>query len=222
MSSLKIITTQDGSYSLLHEQLNETYHSIHGAIQESNHVFIKHGLDFFQQQNHVSTINLLEVGFGTGLNALLTMQFAQRHKLAIRYTAVEAFPVEEVVWSQLNYTESSDSKIWFEKLHHAAWDKWNNISPEFQLRKLRSTLQEVVLEKNYFDLTYFDAFAPRKQPEMWESSMLNKVVETMKAKGVFVTYCAKGQLKRDLHSLQLRVESLSGPPGKREMVRAQK
>lgn len=222
MPDVKLITTSDGSYTLLNTTLNETYHSIHGAIRESNHVFIKHGLDFFQQQNHVSTINLLEVGFGTGLNALLTMQFAHSHKISIRYTAVEGFPVEEVVWSQLNYAESSDSKIWFEKLHHAEWDKWNNISPEFQLRKLRSTLQKVALEKNYFDLIYFDAFAPSKQPEMWESEMLKKVVEAMKAKGVFVTYCAKGQLKRDLHSRQLRVESLPGPPGKREMVRAQK
>lgn len=222
MSSLKIITTHDGSHSLLHEQLNETYHSIHGAIQESNHVFIKHGLDFVKQHSNSSSINLLEIGFGTGLNALLTLQFAHIHNLAIRYTTVEAFPVEEAVWSKLNYTESSDSKVWFEKLHRANWNEWVTISPEFQLRKLKTTLQEAVLEQSNFDLIYFDAFAPSKQPEMWEVPMLKKVVDAMKSKGVFVTYCAKGQLKRDLHSLQLTVESLPGPPGKREMVRAQK
>ena len=222
MSSLKIITTHDGSHSLLHEQLNETYHSIHGAVQESNHVFIKHGLDFVKQHGNASSINLLEIGFGTGLNALLTLQFARSHKFAIRYTTVEAFPVEEAVWSKLNYTESPDSRIWFEKLHHATWDKWMSISPEFQIRKLKFTLQEAVLEQSNFDLVYFDAFAPSKQPEMWEVPMLKKVVDAMKSKGVFVTYCAKGQVKRDLHSLQLTVESLPGPPGKREMVRAQK
>lgn len=222
MSSLKIITTHDGSHSLLHEQLNETYHSIHGAVQESNHVFIKHGLDFVMQQGMASTISLLEVGFGTGLNALLTLQFAHSHKLAIRYTTVEPFPVEEAVWTTLNYTESPDSKVWFEKLHHANWNEWVSISPEFQLRKLKSTLQETPLEQEYFDLIYFDAFAPNKQPEMWEVHMLKKVVDGMKPKSVLVTYCAKGQLKRDLHSLQLTVESLPGPPGKREMVRAQK
>lgn len=222
MSSLKIITTHDGSHSLLHEQLNETYHSIHGAIQESNHVFIKHGLDFVKQHSNSSSINLLEIGFGTGLNALLTLQFAHIHNLAIRYITVEAFPVEEAVWSKLNYTESSDSKVWFEKLHRANWNKWVTISPEFQLKKLKTTLQEAVLEQSNFDLIYFDAFAPSKQPEMWEVPMLKKVVDAMKSKGVFVTYCAKGQLKRDLHSLQLTVESLPGPPGKREMVRAQK
>jgi tRNA U34 5-methylaminomethyl-2-thiouridine-forming methyltransferase MnmC len=222
MSSLKIITTHDGSHSLLHEQLNETYHSIHGAVQESKHVFIKHGLDFVNQHGKASTINLLEVGFGTGLNALLTLQYALTHNLTIHYTTVEAFPVEEAVWSMLNYTESTDSRIWFQKLHHANWDEWINISPEFQLRKLRSTLQAVALEQGYFDLIYFDAFAPNKQPEMWEVTMLKKVVAAMKPKGVFVTYCAKGQLKRDLQSLQLTVESLPGPPGKREMVRAQK
>jgi tRNA U34 5-methylaminomethyl-2-thiouridine-forming methyltransferase MnmC len=221
MSSLKIITTHDGSHSLLHEQLNETYHSIHGAIQESKHVFIEHGLAFVQNSGK-QEMQILEVGFGTGLNALLTLQYALTHKLIIHYTTVEAFPVEENVWSKLNYTESTDSRIWFQKLHHANWDEWINISPEFQIRKLKSTLQEVALEQEYFDLIYFDAFAPNKQPEMWEVTLLKKVVEAVKPKGVFVTYCAKGQLKRDLRSLQLTIESLPGPPGKREMVRAQK
>jgi tRNA U34 5-methylaminomethyl-2-thiouridine-forming methyltransferase MnmC len=219
MSLFRLITS-DGSYTLLNTTLNETYHSIHGAIQESNHVFIKHGLDFVKQRVSAPTINLLEVGFGTGLNALLTLQFALNHKLTIRYTTVEAFPVEEVVWSKLNYTESPDSKIWFGKLHHANWHEWTDISPEFKLRKLKTTLQEAVLERDYFDLIYFDAFAPNKQPEMWEVAMLKKVTEAMNPKGVFVTYCAKGQLKRDLQSLQLTVEVLPGPPGKREMVRA--
>lgn len=220
MSSLKIITTHDGSHSLLNEQLNETYHSVHGAVQESLHVFIKHGLDFVSKNLNKSTIHILEVGFGTGLNALLTLQRVDVDNLAIHYTTLEAFPVEENIWSMLNYAESSDSKAQFEKLHRAEWNEWESILPNFQLRKLHTTLEQVVLEMNHYDLIYFDAFAPNKQPEMWELPMLQKIAGAMKAGGLFVTYCAKGQLKRDLQSLGLTIETLTGPPGKREMVRA--
>lgn len=219
MSSLKIITTQDGSHSLLHEQLNETYHSIHGAIQESNHVFIKNGLGFVKSLGK-SEIQILEIGFGTGLNALLTIQHALTNNQIIRYTTLEAFPIEEEVWSQLNYAVSPESRVWFEKLHRADWNEWVELSPTFHLRKLHTTLQGAMLEDDQYDLIYFDAFAPNKQPDIWELRMLDKVARSMKAGGVFVTYCAKGQLKRDLQSLNLEVESLPGPPGKREMVRA--
>ncbi len=222
MSSLKIITTQDGSHSLLNEQLNETYHSVHGALQESKHVFIVHGLDFVTGNLGKTALHILEVGFGTGLNALLTLQQALTHNLIIHYTTLEAFPVGENVWSKLNYAESLESKKWFETLHQANWNEWAEISPTFQLRKLKTTLQEVALENSHFDLIYFDAFAPNKQPEMWEIPMLEKIANAMKPEGVFVTYCAKGQLKRDLESLKLSVESLPGPSGKREMVRAKK
>jgi len=217
---LKIITTQDGSHSLLNEQLNETYHSVHGALQESKHVFIQHGLDFVSKNHGNTTIHILEVGFGTGLNALLTLQQAKTENLSIQYTTLEAFPVEENIWSKLNYAESSDSKEHFEKLHRAEWNQSENISPNFNLRKLHTTLQKVVLELNQYDLIYFDVFAPNKQPEMWELPMLQKIAEAMKSRGLFVTYCAKGQLKRDLKSVGFSVETLPGPPGKREMVRA--
>jgi tRNA U34 5-methylaminomethyl-2-thiouridine-forming methyltransferase MnmC len=220
MSSLKIITTHDGSHSLLNEQLNETYHSVHGALQESKHVFIQHGLDFASKSK--STIHILEVGFGTGLNALLTLQQAKADNLTIHYTTLEAFPVEEAIWSQLNYVESAEAKEQFEKLHRAKWNEAENISSNFVLKKLRATLQQVELELNHYDLIYFDAFAPNKQPEMWELPMLQKVVNSMKPDGLFVTYCAKGQLKRDLKNAGLTVETLQGPPGKREMVRGKK
>ena len=121
MSSLKIITTHDGSHSLLNEQLNETYHSVHGALQESKHVFIPHGLDFVSRGK--STIHILEVGFGTGLNALLTMQQAKTNSLTIHYTTLEAFPIEDEIWSKLNYVESSEAKEQYEKLHRAKWDE---------------------------------------------------------------------------------------------------
>jgi len=222
MSSLKIIETHDGSHSLLNEQLNETYHSVHGALQESRYVFIQQGLDVVTKKPEKSAINILEVGFGTGLNALLTLQSAIADDLAIHYTTLEAFPIEENIWSKLNYAESADSKIQFEKLHRADWNQITELTKDFKLEKLHTTLQQVILEKNRFDLIYFDAFAPNKQPEMWQLSMLQKTVDAMKAGGVFVTYCAKGQLKRDLQSLNLKVETLQGPPGKREMVRGVK
>jgi tRNA U34 5-methylaminomethyl-2-thiouridine-forming methyltransferase MnmC len=222
MSSLKIIETHDGSHSLLNEQLNETYHSVHGALQESRYVFIQQGLAVVNRNLGKSAINILEVGFGTGLNAFLTAQSAADDGLTIHYTTLEAFPIEESIWSKLNYAESANSKSLFERLHHADWDKSIEITSGFHLQKLHTTLQEVVLEKNQFDLIYFDAFAPNKQPEMWELSVLQKIADAMKSGGVFVTYCAKGQLKRDLNSLHLKVETLQGPPGKREMVRAVK
>lgn len=222
MSSLKIISTHDGSHSLLNEQLNETYHSVHGALQESRYVFIQQGLDVVNKNLGKSVINILEVGFGTGLNALLTAQSATDNSLTIHYTTLEAFPIEENIWSKLNYAESANSKSWFKKLHHAEWNKSVEITSGFHLQKLNTTIQEVVFEKNQFDLIYFDAFAPNKQPEMWELPVLQKIADAMNLGAVFVTYCAKGQLKRDLNSLQLKVETLQGPPGKREMVRAVK
>ena len=137
MSFLKLIITSDGSSSLLNTSLNETYHSVHGAIQESKHVFIKHGLDFVIEQSKKPIIHILEVGFGTGLNALLTLQKICGTQQTIQYTTLEAFPVEEEIWRKLNYADTSDSKNWFEKLHEAEWNTWIEVAPNFQLRKQR-------------------------------------------------------------------------------------
>lgn len=219
---IQIIPTSDGSHTLLNKQLDETYHSRHGAVQESEYVFIRQGLDHVAGNFRPSRINILEVGFGTGLNALLTLQWSIAKKFLIHYTTLEAFPIEENTWSKLNYADSADSKSLFEKLHRANWNQPVGVTSDFQLQKLHTTLQQVELKKNAFNLVYFDAFAPNKQPEMWQLPMLQKVVDAMDEGGVFVTYCAKGQLKRDLHELGLKVETLQGPPGKREMVRAVK
>lgn len=216
MSSLKIITTQDGSHSLLNEAMNETYHSRHGAIQESEYVFIEKGLKFFLRDKK-ELVSVLEIGFGTGLNALLTANLSQTDGINIVYTALETHPIPKEIWSTLNY---STEKLLFEKLHATAWNEWVTITPQFNLFKREESLQAANLGVQQFDLIYFDAFAPNKQPEMWEHTMLQKISLAMKSGAVFVTYCAKGQLKRDLKSLGLVVESLSGPPGKREMVRA--
>ncbi len=222
---LQLITTGDGSHSLLNTDLNETYHSTHGAVQESLHVFINNGLEFFIEHNKPLHIRILEVGFGTGLNAWLTLQLIQDSKIKIHYVSLEAFPISRDIASQLNYpTEIKfpQSKELFMALHEAAWNEPVSIPSNFIIEKRKTTLQEMDFHQNEFDLVYFDAFAPNKQPEMWEVSVLRKVERAIKPAGMFVTYCAKGQLKRDLRSLGLQVESLPGPPGKREMVRATK
>lgn len=206
---IKIITTSDGSHSLLNTELDETYHSRHGAVQESLHVFIKNGLDVLSLEE----INVFEVGFGTGLNALLAAQSNKR----INYTSIEAFPLPEEVYSQLNY-EPHDL---LQQLHRAAWDHKSQIS-NLALTKFHTTLEAIPLSPNQFNIIFFDAFAPSKQPAMWDLPMLKKVCDSLAPGGLFVTYCAKGQLKRDLKSLGLDVETLPGPPGKKEMVRAKK
>jgi len=217
VESIKIITTEDGSHSLLNETLDETYHSRHGAKQESNYVFIDKGLNFFVDQNSAKAVSILEIGFGTGLNALLTAKKSSADQITINYTTIETDPLPPEIWKTLNY---SLNNLLFEDIHEANWNEWVSLTPTFKLFKNQISLQQVVFNDEEFDVIYFDAFAPNKQPEMWTYEMLEKVYRALKLNGVFVTYCAKGQLKRDLKTLGMSVESLSGPPGKREMVRA--
>lgn len=220
MNTIKIIRTEDGSQSLLNEEMNETYHSRHGAVQESNYVFIEKGLNFLTTPYKIPLISILEVGFGTGLNAWLTLQRAKVQQTKIRYQTLETYPLPKEIWQKLTYHSNQEEAGEFQKLHQVAWDQWTEINQFFNLYKINQSLQSVSLAPLGYDLIFFDAFAPAKQPEMWEQPMLEKVVIAMKAGAVFVTYCAKGQLKRDLKFLGLEVESLPGPPGKREMVRA--
>lgn len=225
MPNIEIIVTSDGSHSLRNTELNETYHSIHGAVQESVHVFITNGLMFFENQYHSPEIRILEVGFGTGLNALLTLKHALGSKLRFHYTSWEADPIAEETIQQLNYPEFLDfagATSLFQKLHAASWSQEDALLDNFVLKKQLGKLQEAALGDEKFDLIYFDAFGPAKQPELWEAGLLKKVELSMRPGGVFVTYCAKGQLKRDLRSFGLRVETVPGPPGKKEMVRALK
>ncbi len=203
--NVKLITTSDGSHSLLNTELDETYHSRHGAVQESMHVFIRNGLEYLP----LDEVNIFEVGFGTGLNALLAAQSGKK----INYTSIEAFPLEEEVYSQLNY-EPKDLLL---KLHRNSQLETRN----FKLNKIHTTLQSIQLEPVY-NIIFYDAFAPSKQPEMWELPMIEKACNALMPGGLFVTYCAKGQLKRDLKSLGMEVETLAGPPGKKEMVRGTK
>lgn len=220
MDEPRLIITSDGSHSLYRADLDETYHSRHGAIQESMYVFVRQGLNFLIDRTGKKQISILEIGFGTGLNALLTAEAAQKTGTGILYTSLEAFPLAAPLWSQLNYAHGEAQQALFQSLHVAPWSEQVAISENFHLLKLHDTLQQVPLAQTAFDLVYFDAFAPAKQPEMWALPMLQKVAQAMGNKSVFVTYCAKGQLKRDLQALGFVVETLPGPPGKKEMVRA--
>jgi tRNA U34 5-methylaminomethyl-2-thiouridine-forming methyltransferase MnmC len=222
INDLSIITTGDGSHSLVNIALDETYHSRHGAVQESRHVFIKNGLEYCIAQQSPSVLFIFEVGFGTGLNALLTLQQAGRNKQPVRYTTVELYPLDNKIWQTLNYAESPDDKANFNALHTIEWNVPVAINAFFEIHKIQHDILTLPLTKESFDLVYFDAFAPSKQPHLWEVPLLDKMVQSLKAGGVFVTYCAKGKLKRDLKSLGLIVETLPGPPGKREMIRALK
>lgn len=221
MNQIQVIETKDGSSSLLNVSLNETYHSAHGAIQESRHVFIESGLMPFLDSKK-NELSILEIGFGTGLNMLLTVLTAQQYSTKIYYEAVEAFPLENEIITTLNYPQLLQAETLFQQIHHSRWDEVKEITPDFKLNKRAVKLEEAVFENEKFDLIYFDPFAPVKQPEMWELLILKKIADTMKPNGIFVTYCAKGQVRRDLISLGLAVEKLPGPLGKREMIRAKK
>ena len=161
MDDLEIITTSDGSHTLRNKTLNETYHSVHGAVQESMHVFIQHGLEYYCEQHHPKEVSILEVGFGTGLNALLSAQHTMHTDVSIRYTTLEPFPLPENVWSVLNYGDADKGGHLYRALHEAAWNREVAISPEFTILKLDKSLHDASLEESYH-IIYFDAFAPRR------------------------------------------------------------
>ncbi len=217
----KIIITDDGSSSIYLPELDEIYHSKHGAIQEAYHVFIQHGLDLFDD---ASEINILEIGFGTGLNCLITFLEAKKRNLIINYDGVEAYPLKAEEISQLNYKQQlniqNESKV-FEKIHIVSWNEKQIIASDFLLIK-RKQFIESIDDKNKFDLIYFDAFGAEVQPELWTELIFKKMYDSLKNKGILVTYSAKGSVRRAMQSAGLLVERLPGPPGKREMLRGVK
>jgi tRNA U34 5-methylaminomethyl-2-thiouridine-forming methyltransferase MnmC len=216
---IEIIQTKDGSHTLKNLALNETYHSVHGALTESSHVFVRYGLEYLLNQNY-RQLDVLEVGLGTGLNAWLTAKRVAGMVVQLRYTALETHPLTESVWSKLNYAVTPEDRSLFFTLHQAAWGMPVSLTANVSVEKLQKSAQEVELAPASIDLIYYDAFAPQKQPEMWTGSLLAKVARWLKPGGVLVTYCAKGQVKRDLQAAGLEVKTLPGPPGKREMIHA--
>ncbi len=216
----EVIQTLDGSSTIYIPEMDENYHSKHGAIQEAEHVFIQHGLRKIEEKGQ-SSISIFEMGFGTGLNALLTKI---RTNTPIFYTGIEAFPVSDIELSALNYVEQLGKEHHedFSSIHKAEWNEMVEIDSQFSIKKVQEKIENYELDKASFDLIYFDAFGPRAQAEMWEIEILQKMYEGLKTGGALVTYCARGQFKRDLKSLGFELESLPGPPGKREMTRAWK
>jgi tRNA U34 5-methylaminomethyl-2-thiouridine-forming methyltransferase MnmC len=218
----KIITTSDGSKTIHIEDWNEQYHSVHGAIQEANHVFIKHGLLFYLETFHkTSPVHILEIGFGTGLNAFLTLIRTNDLSISVEYVGVEAYPVKKQEINQLNYVEliSAKDKVYFEDLHGIAWETSKNITSNFKLEKQEKFFKDIVA-LNAFDIIYFDAFGARVQPELWTESIFEIMYKAMKSNSVLVTYSAKGSVRRAMQAVGFNVERLPGPPGKREMLRA--
>lgn len=212
----EIIVTKDGSHSLFVPDLNENYHSVHGSIEEALHVFIKNGIHSHPKQN----INILEVGFGTGLNALLTLE--NRKQDTVNYTALEPYPVSKEIYTKLNFFEQIHSEgDTFLKLHNSDWEQEIEINEKFTFYKSQERLQNFTTDKK-FDIIYFDAFSPETQPEMWTEQSLKKCYELLNKEGFLVTYCAKGVVKRTLKSIGFEVIALDGPPRKRQMTRANK
>ena len=216
----KLFQTGDGSNSLMSEQFGVSYHSKHGAVQETQHVFIDAAFNHLSQ----TKIKILEIGFGTGLNALMTLQSNRMAKKQVEYVAVEAYPIAMETVDSLDYHTILKDKTLetvLKTMHQLDAHVPTEIESNFKFEK-RIMLFEDIDESNEYDIIYFDAFAPNAQPELWDIELLSKMYHALRKGGILTTYCAKGQVKRNLKSLGFTIESIPGPPGKREMTRAKK
>ena len=217
-NSPRIFITADGSHSMFSQEHGVSYHSKHGAIQETQHVFIDAAYHF--KLPHQQQFSILEIGFGTGLNAFMTWLESEKTNHQIQYTAVEAFPISMEEAKKLNYYNSLQQDFSkFLKLHESPWEEAIPLSDNFLFTKNKKRFEELEF-KNEFDIIYFDAFAPNAQPELWDEKILQKMYDALKTNGVLTTYCAKGVVKRTLKAIGFKVEAIPGPPGKREMTRA--
>ena len=215
----EIFITADGSTSFHLPQWNEQYHSKHGALQEAYHVFIRSGLDLFANN---STVSILEIGFGTGLNAFITFLEQQKQNLIIDYVGVEKYPLKKDEILLLNYPSSLKAMEFqsvFNQIHHSKWEVPIAIDKSFTLTKRQQDFKDIS-DKNTYNLIYFDAFGARVQPELWTEEIFNKMYQALKPNGVLVTYSAKGSVRRAMLSVGFTVEKIPGPKGKREMLRA--
>lgn len=215
----KLVITGDGSHTLFVPELNEHYHSINGAIRESMHVFINNGFAF----SEANPLHILEIGFGTGLNALLTAIESSAGIRKVYYSSLEKYPLDRALTEKLNYSGfcGDQARDIFKKIHISEWDKETVISENFIFKKTQSDFTADPINGS-FDLIYFDAFGPDKQPEMWTSAIFSKLTAVIRQGGIFVTYSAKGDVKRNLRANGFKVTLLPGPPGKRHMIRAVK
>lgn len=216
----EIIITDDGSTTIRIPDWDENYHSTHGAIQEAQHVFIKNGLRLFDAQ---STISILEIGFGTGLNAFITyLETLQKEK--VDYVGIEAYPISEEEVRQMNYVSelhAEDHQFIFQALHQSTWEEEQAIASNFVLTKRKQFFQDIA-DSNRYDLIYFDAFGYPLQPELWSEVIFKKMLEALLPGGILVTYACRGPIKKAMLSAGFSIEKLPGAPGKREMLRATK
>lgn len=225
----RIVETEDGSKTIHIEDWNETYHSIHGAVQEARHVFIQNGLDHYRNLNQ--PIKILEIGLGTGLNSFITLLESMEHDLQITYIGVEKYPVTKDEFESIDYFEDvfkfypklidrkEEIYALYQQMYTCDWEVAVELNSHFTLKKLEKDFFALKDQQDYgFDLVYFDAFGSQVQPEMWEEELLLMVTNLMKEKSILTTYAAKGSLKRAMKSVGFRVEKRPGPPGKREMM----
>jgi len=215
----RVVITEDGSKTIYVPSLDEHYHSTHGAIQESRHIFINSGL----KKVAAREINIFELGFGTGLNAFLTVLETQDKNIKVSYSSIEKYPVPFEKIRELNYPELIDAekRPLFDLLHSCDWNSYIEITDKFSLRKIQADIKNYSHDHKY-DLVYFDAFGADKQPGMWTADIISGIAGACNPGAVFVTYSARGELKRQLKCEGFNVEHPSGPPGKREITRALK
>jgi len=221
VDKIRLEITEDGTHTLYSPQTGEHYHSIHGARQESDHVFLLAGLKHVLQNTHV--INLLEVGFGTGLNCLLTLAVTVGQDIKLEYHGLEPFPVEPDLAEKLNFCDLPDLSAYsdaFIRMHTIPSGELCNLGYGFNLLRIKEGIGAVNLEPDYYNLVYFDAFSPAVVPDLWNHAIFEKIRKSMQTGGVLVTYCAKGDVRRAMQQSGFKVERLPGPPGKREILRA--
>lgn len=218
-TGIKVVITADGSPTLHVPGLNEYYHSVKGAVQESQHVYIKNGLNNSEKKQ----VRLFEVGFGTGLNASLSCMEAEKRRICLCYHTIELFPVEKEIWQEMliNLKKSVELAEVFKLVNEAAWDSEIQISPFFKLKKIRGDMVHYRSESSY-DVIYFDAFAPGVQEEMWSRRIFGKIFRMMNPGAVLSTFSASGPVKRNMEAEGLVVKRIPGPPGKREIITAVK
>jgi tRNA U34 5-methylaminomethyl-2-thiouridine-forming methyltransferase MnmC len=219
MINADLVLTSDGSHTLFSSAIEECYHSTHGAIQESRHIFIEAGF----KQTEKLELNVLEIGFGTGLNAFLTMLELDLMSRNVLYTSLELYPVKVGTALQLNYPEEMavDKRPFFELMHECPWNLRTMISPNFSLLKVKADYTNYEFAEKY-DLVYFDAFSPDKQPEMWTEEHFEILYDHCNPGAILTTYCSKGVVRRAMQAVGFKVERLEGPPGKRQILRAVK
>ncbi len=223
MSGIQLVQSGDGSHTLYVESLQEHYHSVNGALTESQHIFIRSG--FNALAGLTRRVNILEIGFGTGLNALLTIKENVLLNRSVHYVAVEPFPLDDAILEGLNYpglVGGCVERNLFWTIHHIPWDVPHFINEQFILYKLKGRIQDLDLQANRFSLVYYDAFSPDVQPEMWTADIFEKIFNAMEPGALLLTYCVKGVVRRTLASCGFAVEKIPGPPGKREITRATK